>query len=71
MLNSQTENTSLKNELAEVRARLNKIENTTMIDVNDLNKIIGEQKNEIGDLRRKLNLSLDHKRKLEQEVDNL
>jgi hypothetical protein len=71
LLNSQTENTSLKNELAEVRARLNKIENTTMIDVNDLNKIIGEQKNEIGDLRRKLNLSLDHKRKLEQEVDNL
>jgi hypothetical protein len=66
----ESETSSQRLESITLRDRLDKVENSSTTDIGDLNRIVSDQKNEIGELRRKLNLALETKRKLESEVDN-
>jgi len=76
----------LRNLVNDLKGQLGQMDINQTVDSQELQKIIGEQKNvktfffrinskiiskELGDMRRRLNLSLDHRRKLEQEVEAL
>jgi len=66
-----TEVNHLRNLVNDLKSQIGQLDINSTVDSHELTKIIGEQKNELGDIRRRLNLCLDHKRKLEAEVDSL
>ena len=66
----ESETSSQKLDIISLRDKLDKVENNTTTDLGDLNRIVSDQKNEIGELKRKLNLALETKRKLESEVES-